>query len=145
MAFKFSLATLLRLKEIAEDREERLLGQIMNQIAQSKQTLIELGNRRVGLIRRREIALEQKTSAAELNVFHGQIRAIEDLEVSGHDQLVKLEALRLKQMKLYEAAHQNRELLSGMRDDQAEAHQRERTRQEQNVMDDNFSSRRLAR
>lgn len=142
MAFRFSLATLLRLREIAEQREERLLGQIQNQIAQNRQTLIELEAQRQGVIRQRELALQQQTSGAEIEGFYGRLRALEDLEKSGREQLAKLEALRLQQMKAYETAHRNRDLLSGMRADKLELFRREQMRQEQNLMDDNFSSRR---
>jgi flagellar export protein FliJ len=142
MGFRFPLATALRLREIAEQREERLLGQILNQIAQNRQTLADLERQRRDLIAQRELALQQLTSAFDIQGSYGRIREIEEQERMGREQLAKLAALREQQMKVYETAHRNRELLSGMRCDQLEAFQRERTRQEQNAMDDNFSSRR---
>lgn len=142
MGFRFALATLLRLREIAELREERLLGQILNQIAQSRQTLAELEAQRQSLIAQRELALRQTTSAFDITGFYGRMRGIEDQELAGREHLAKLMTLREQQMKIYETAHRNRELLSGLRSDQLEAFQREQIRQEQNAMDDNFSSRR---
>ena len=142
MGFRFPLATLLRLREIAEQREERLLGQILNQIAQGRQTLADLATQRLKLIEQREIALRQTTSAFDIMGYYGRMSEIDDLERTGREHLAKLATLREQQMKIYETAHRNHELLSGMRSDQLEDFRREQTRQEQNAMDDNFSSRR---
>jgi flagellar export protein FliJ len=142
MRFKFSLATALRLREIAEQREERLLGQILNQISQSRQTLSDLEVQRRDLVAQRELALQQTASAFDITHFYDRIRQIDEMERIAREQLAKLATLREQQMKIYETAHRNRELLSGMRSDQLDAFEREQTRQEQNAMDDNFSSRR---
>ena len=142
MGFQFPLATLLRLREIAEQREERLLGQILNQMVQARQTLADLVVQRRNLIAQRELALQQTTSAFDIMGFYGRMSVIDNLELTGKEHLANLAALREQQMKIYEAAHRNRELLSGMKGEQLEVFRREQTRQEQNAMDDNFSSRR---
>lgn len=142
MGFRFPLATLLRLREIAEQREERLLGQILNQIVQGRQTLADLEVQRRNLIAQRELALQQTTSAFDIMGFYGRMQEIDTLEATGREHLAKLVTLREQQMKVYEAAHRNRELLSGMKGEQLEAYRRDQTRQEQSAMDDNFSSRR---
>ena len=142
MGFRFPLATLLRLREIAEQREERLLGQILNQIVQGRQTLADLEVQRRNLIAQRELALQQTTSAFDIMGFYGRMQEIDTLEATGREHLAKLVTLHEQQMKVYETAHRNRELLSGMKGEQLEAYRREQTRQEQNAMDDNFSSRR---
>jgi flagellar export protein FliJ len=145
MAFKFTLSTVLRLREIAEEREERLLGQILSQISQNRQTLSELQAKYALLIQRRESELSRQMSAAELQIFYGQMRTVEDLLVKSKEQLVKLEIHRQQQMKVYENAHRNKELLTSMREDQQSIFRREQTRQEQKRMDDNFSARRTIR
>jgi flagellar export protein FliJ len=142
MGFQFSLATLLRLREIAEQREERLLGQILNEMAQARQTLTDLAEQRKSLIAQHEIALREPTPAFDINGFYGQMRDIDEMERTGREHLAKLATLREQQMKVYEKAHRDHELLAGMRSDKLEAYRREQTRQEQNAMDDNFSSRR---
>ena len=142
MAFRFSLETLLRLREIAEQREERLLGQIEQQIAQSRQTLADLASQREAEIRRREEALHQSISAVDLMDSHMRVRALIGLEASGGKQLTKLTDLREQQMKIYQTAHRSSELLSGMRDDQQDAFCKEQVKQEQKAMDDHFSCRR---
>jgi flagellar export protein FliJ len=142
MAFRFSLATVLRLREIAEEREERLLGQILKQIVQAKQAIADLEAHRSNLIRQREADLQNQMSAAELHVSYAQLRALEDKQKQAAEQLTKLETLRVQQLKIYEAAHRNRELLTGMREEQLESHRLEQTKLEQSIMDDNFISRR---
>lgn len=142
MAFRFSLATLLRLREIAEQREERLLGQIQNQIVQSRQMLSDLASQREGVIRQREQALKETTSGVDLLNSYAQVKNIEGLEESGRESLAKLSLLRDQQMKIYQGAHRNSEVLSEMRVEQKEEFYKERTKQEQSAMDDNFSSRR---
>lgn len=142
MAFRFSLATLLKLREIAEQREERLLGQIQGQIVQSRQSLADLAARREGLFRMREEALQQSTSAVDLLNSYEQVRVVERLEESSRAQLAKLETLRDQQMKIYQDAHRKAEVLTEMRGDQKELFYKELAKKEQGVMDDNFSSRR---
>jgi flagellar export protein FliJ len=145
MAFRFSLATVLRLKEIAEEREERLLGQILQQIAQQMQRIADLEAQRADLIRRREAGLQQQMSAAELHISYGQMQSLEVKKKEAHVQLAKLESLRIQQVKIYETAHQNYELLTSMRVEHLELYRREQAKQEQGIMDDNFVSRRRLR
>jgi flagellar FliJ protein len=145
MAFKFPLATLLRLREIAEQREERLLGQIQAQIAQSRQTLSDLATQRKSLIVQREKITQQSTPSAEIVGFYDRIRKIEELEKTGGEHLAKLEVLRIQQMKVYETARGKKELLDGIREEQLQVYRSTQTRREQSVMDDNFSSRRHLR
>ena len=141
MAFKFSLATALRVREVAEQREKRLLGQIIHQIAQGRQTLAELDAEHRGIVAHRERTLQETTSAADIVASYERIRRLEEAERQARDQLAKLTTLREQQMRNYEAAHRSRELLSGIRSDQLYSFERERTRREQNAMDDGFSSR----
>lgn len=142
MGFRFPLGTLLRLREIVEQREERLLGQILNQIVQSRRALADLEVQRRDLIAQREYAVQQRTSAFDIMGSYVLLRQIDDLERTGREHLSKLTTLREQQMKSYETAHRNRELLSRIRVDQLDTFQREQIRQEQSVMDDNHSSRR---
>ena len=140
MAFQFSLETVLRVRKIAEDREERLLSQILQQIAQCRQSLADLRSRRLNLGLERERALEAKTSAAELLFLNAQVQVIEDLEESGRQHLADLETLRAQQLKAYEAAYGNRKLLATMRDEQLDRFRAEQARAEQREMDDRFSA-----
>lgn len=142
MAFRFSLQTVLRLRQIAEDREEHAMEEILRNVAQQQQALQSLAADRERLLRQCETALHFKTSAAELLLLQGQIRATADLEAKGRNQLAHLEVKREAQMRLYEAAHRDRELLSAECQQQAEHFRQVQVRKEQLQMDDIFSSRR---
>ena len=140
MAFHFSLETVLRVRKIAEDREERLLSQILQQMAECRQSLADLASRRATLLRERERALETKTSAAELIFLQAQARVVEGLEESGKQQLAGLEKLRAQQMRVYETAYGNRKLLASMREEQLDSFRAEQARFEQKEMDDRFAA-----
>ena len=141
MGFKFSLATVLRLREIAEEREERLLGQILYRIVQGRQNLLDIAERRQKITNNRETELQTHTLAAQLQSFYGQLEAMDLAKKQAEEQLVKLEALRNQQLVIYSAAHRDREVLAGMRTEQKEKYQAARVMREQKDMDDNFISR----
>lgn len=140
MAFRFSLETVLRVRQIAEDREERLLSQILQQMAQCRQSLAELGVRRANLGLQRERSLEAKTSAAELLFLNAQMSVVEELQASGNRHLADLEKLRVQQLKAYEAAHCAQKLLATMREEHLDRFVAEQARAEQRQMDDRFSA-----
>lgn len=140
MAFQFSLETVLRVRKIAEDREERLLTQILQQMTECRQNLADLALRRANLLLERERLLEAKISAAELIFLHAQTRVVEGLEESGKQHLAGLEKLRTQQMRVYETAYGKRKLLATMREQQLDSFRAEQARAEQKEMDDRFAS-----
>ncbi len=140
MAFHFSLETVLRVRKIAEDREERLLSQILRQMAECRQSLADLASRRANLLLERERALEAKTSAAELIFIQAQTRVVEGLQESGQQHLAGLEKLRAQQMRAYETAYGHRKLLANMREEQLDGFRAEQARAEQKEMDDRFAA-----
>ncbi len=140
MAFQFSLETVLRVRQIAEDREERLLSQILQQMTECRQSLADLASRRAALVLERERALEVRISAAELIFLHAQTRVVEGLQVSGEQHLSDLEKLRAQQMSVYETAYGNRKLLATMREEQQHHFRAEQARAEQKEMDDRFAA-----
>ena len=145
MAFKFALATVLRLREIAEEREERLLLQIRQQMAQSQHELVELDARCTGVIAQRESELANQIPATELQDSYSQISTLEERKKIVREHLAKLETLRIQQMKIYETAHRDREVIEQIREEKLEHFRREEVRREQHVMDDNFAARKARR
>ena len=141
MSFRFSLATLLRLREISEEREERALGRLLSEMAHAAQNLGELGTQRAEVARVRVRSMSAAISAAEIHISYQRVAFLEKREAEVKEELSKLELLRQEQLRKYEAAHRDREVLSGMREEQVDQYRREQLRREQNIMDDNFSSR----
>ncbi|MGI4828099.1 MAG: flagellar export protein FliJ [Janthinobacterium lividum] len=144
MAFQFSLETVLRLRGIAEQREERAMEDILRNMAQQRQHLMDLASDRAQLVQRCDTVLQAKVPVAELVLLQGQIQVTKDREADGRKQLAHLEEQRQAQMKVYETAHRNRELLSRMREQHLEQFRRAQTRKEQMQMDDLFSCRRTS-
>jgi flagellar export protein FliJ len=144
MRFAFSLATVLRVRQIAEEREERLLTQILAQIATTRRELNELQEQVTLLIERSQREMQSSIAAAQLQITYGHWRALETMQKDVAEQLSKLEELRDLQMSKYGEARRNREVLTQLREDQMDRFRYEVARREQSLMDDNFSSRRLA-
>ncbi len=142
MAFCFSLATVLRLREVAEAREERLLTQILHQVARQQGELAALAAGRAAVGMERAAALDLRTRAAAVQDLEARLLGIDQAQTHGAEQLLKLEKLRDTQRKHYEAAHCACELLTAMRATQHDLFQNKLARQEQKAMDDNFAARR---
>ena len=143
MAFRFPLAAVLRLREIHEQREERLLTQILTQLNQAQDTIVSLGEQIAAAATTRERALGARMSVAELHAAYGMEALLKERRAFTEQQLAQFTALRDKQILVYQAAHRDREVLSRMRQQQQQAFASSLARQEQKSLDDLFLSRRL--
>ncbi len=141
MAFQFSLAAVLRLREIEEQREERALMEILVELARTREKITALAAQGADAVRRREISLAASLPAAELNTLYARVQLAKKQREVAEEQLRSLEAHRATQTARYQAARQARELLTGMRDEQRTSFMATRARQEQKSLDDIFSSR----
>jgi flagellar export protein FliJ len=142
MAFQFSLAVVLRLRESMEKREERALQSIQLDVSRTLQAIEELSVAIGGAQQTRESALQQTISAGHLHSLLWEERAAEQGLRLLVGNLQVLEQEREKQMKVYQAAHRDREMLSDMRTKQRDIYERERLRDEQKQLDDIFMARR---
>jgi flagellar FliJ protein len=142
MAFRFSLATVLRLRESIERREERALQKIQMEMARVSRQIDELDAGIARAQRERDEALREPMPASHLQAMIWQTEsAIEDrktLQATLHG----LEEQRQKQLKIYQAAHRDHETLIDMRNQQRSAYLQEQARMEQKYLDDIFIARR---
>jgi flagellar export protein FliJ len=145
MAYRFPLAAVLRLREIHEQREERLLTQILAQVTQAREAIVSLDRQIAEASARRETELLQRTPAAQLHAAYGMSALLKERKQFTADQLAQFEQLRDKQIKTYQAAHQAREVLSTMRQKQRDSFIAEQARHQQKALDDMFIARRLRR
>jgi flagellar export protein FliJ len=145
MAFQFSLLSVLRARVIAEEREERLLQKILIEIAQSTLDMDQVREHLVKLNSRRIESVSVLSDAKSVHEHYGQVQEL--LRVRGllEDQLIKLNQLKDQQLAIYNAARQNRELLSDMSDNARGEYDVDLARREQSMLDDNFNARRLLR
>jgi len=142
MAFQFSLAVVLRLRESVEKREERALQSIQLDVSRTQQAIEELSVAIGGARRARETALQQAISGGHLHSLLGEEQVAEHGLRVLLGKLQLLEQERERQMKVYHAAHQEREMLSGMMEKQKDIYEREWLREEQKRLDDIFMARR---
>jgi len=141
MAFKFPLATVLQVRQIREDREERMLQQIQFEINQAKSVLeqVDAALERSNLGRRDVLFKQQQ--GRDVHGSYGELAALKQNrnEILAH--LEKLDGLRLRQVKVLASARADREMLTEMRADQVDTYKLGESKREQKALDDNFGAR----
>jgi flagellar export protein FliJ len=142
MAFQFSLATVLRVRGIIEEREERVLQRILYEISEVAQSLIrmdtEIGNSNASRLSDRF----KPSSGRQVNVSYAAAKELTRNKIELGKHLAKLEELRDKQIGIYEAARRNREMITDMQEDKCRAYESDVARREQKTLDDNYIARR---
>jgi flagellar export protein FliJ len=142
MAFQFSLAVVLRLRESVEKREERALQSIQRDVIRTLQAIEDLSVAIGGAQQVREAALRQAISGGRLQSLLWEEQVAEQGLRLLLDKLQVLEQAREKQMQVYQAVHRDREMLSDMKKKQKDSYERDRLRDEQKQLDDIFIARR---
>jgi flagellar export protein FliJ len=142
MAFQFSLAVVLRLRESTEKREERTLQSIQLDVSRTLQAIEELSVAIGGAQQARETAMQQTISGGHLHSLLWEEQVAEQGLRLLLGKLQVLEQEREKQMKVYQAAHRDREMMSDMMEKQKDIYEREWIRCEQKQLDDIFMARR---
>jgi flagellar FliJ protein len=142
MSFQFPLATVLRVRGVVEEKEERMLQQINAEIAQTREVLahIEVEITELDAARRAEVF--KARAGHNIHAFYGRMSELKQSRKMLEDQIVKLEELRDRQIAIYEAARRNREVLTNMHDEKRSAYESDIARHEQKTIDDNYIARR---
>jgi flagellar biosynthesis chaperone FliJ len=118
MAFQFSLAAVLRMRGIIEEREEAALQRILFDIARTVHDLQQIN------AQLEQSEAERQTQAIEpclgvyLQAVYGEIKHLQARRKEGEGHLKTLQAARDAQLLAYQAARRDRELLSNMREEQ---------------------------
>jgi flagellar export protein FliJ len=141
MAFRFSLAMVLRFRESIERREELALQRIVQDIGRVRHQILELTGQIERALDARNNAMLKPIAASQLQ---GVLSAIEAAKESRKQLVASLEPLeqrRREQTKVYQAAHRDRQMLSDMEERARAAYEQEYTRKEQKFLDDVFAAR----
>lgn len=141
MTFRFKLDAVLRFRLSVEHSEEAALYRIVQEIAEADLQLQQVNVKQDHLRAQREEDLTRKLPAVHLLEIAERELDLKNTADSLRSRLRQLETQRLKQMAIYQAAHQDREILSELREQQRQAHQWEQKRQEQKMLDDLFLAR----
>jgi flagellar export protein FliJ len=142
MAFQFSLATVLRVRESVEKREERALQKIQFEIVRLLRGLEDLNAAIAHAHEEREQALLRSIPAGHLHTFQWEAQTALEKQKALHHQLRNLEQERDQQIQVYRAALRDREMLTDMLDKQRAAYDHEQARTQQKNLDDIFTARR---
>ncbi|HEX4322524.1 MAG TPA: flagellar FliJ family protein [Acidobacteriaceae bacterium] len=142
MAFRFSLATVLRVRESLERNEERALQKIQLAMAHLAHQIDELTSKIVKLHEAREKTLQQPISASHLHMLLEDATSAAEQKKSLIENLHLLEQQRDQQILRYQAAHRDRETLTDLSDNQKDAYEQDQLRAQQRVLDDIFMARR---
>jgi flagellar FliJ protein len=145
MAFRFPLATVLRVRESIEKREENALQRIQLEMARVARQIEELNAAVEQAHARQNRALREPMRAGELHATFEGIQAAARAKSALLVSLQGLEQQRLKQMKVYQAAHRDHETMINMRNEQRDAFEVEQARSQQKYLDDIFMARRHRR
>ena len=142
MAFQFSLATVLRVRKIVEEREEGILQKILFDIS----TIFDQLERNDAEIMEsdasRHTDISQSCIGLQVHDSYGKVRQLKERRKELERQIEKLEQARDEQLIVYDAARRDREMLTDMREKKRTAYDSDMSKREQSTMDDNYIARR---
>jgi flagellar FliJ protein len=141
MAFRFSLATVLRVRESIEKREELALQRIQFEIAGVLRRIEELSAEITNRHNDRNMAMQQPVPAYILQSILSEVNEAIEKRQTLVDSLQMLEHERDKRKTAYHTAHTNRQMLTDMLTQQQNAHEQEQVRSQQKSIDEIFVTR----
>jgi flagellar FliJ protein len=141
MAFRFSLATVLRFRESIEKREELALEKLLMEMARVRREIEGLAAEIAGAQEARNHAMQQPVPAVHLQLMLNQTDLLADRKKALMESLAALDRERDLQTKRYQAAHRDRQMLSDMSARQKDTYELERARAQQKFLDDIFATR----
>ena len=142
MAFQFSLATVLRVRRIIEEREEGILQKILFDISNIFDDLERNDAELAESDASRHADVFQSCIGLQVHDSYGKVRQIKERRKDLERQIEKLEQARDEQLIVYEAARRDREMLTDMREKKRTAYDTDVSKREQNTLDDNYIARR---
>ncbi|HEY0309028.1 MAG TPA: hypothetical protein VGB94_12775 [Acidobacteriaceae bacterium] len=141
MPYKFSLATVLRFRMMREEREERMLQQILQKITQTLQTIVEIDAGIARLHAARAGEFSNPTTGKKIQTAYADVSDLQQSRKELEAQLEQLEQLKDRQLAVYAEARRDREMLTGMHNQQREVYTLDLVRREQMILDDNYIAR----
>jgi flagellar export protein FliJ len=141
MAFRFSLATVLRFRNSVERREELALQKILMEIARARMQIEELTAQIGRAQESMNKALLRPITAFQLQSMLSEANVAVERKKALIASLAALERQREVQMQAYQAAHRDRQMLSDMAAKQRDAYELKHARAQQRFLDDVFAAR----
>lgn len=141
MAFRFSLATVLRFRESIEKREELALQKLLQEMARARREIERLTDEIAAGHEARNQAMRDPLPASHIQGMLNEIDVAAESRKSLRAVLDALERQHQLQTKKYQAAHRDRQMLSDMRTRKRDVYEQERDRATQKFLDDIFAAR----
>jgi len=141
MPFRFKLDAVLRFRESVERTEKAILRRLVGEIADVELEIKQVDLKQIQLREQRERDLSQTVPGVHLTEIAEHEMLLRQVASDLRSQLAQLESKQIKQMAVYQAARQDRQVLSELRDRKQRAHVLDQRRQEQKTLDDLFLSR----
>jgi flagellar export protein FliJ len=141
MAFRFSLAAVLLVRENAKRRAEQDLRTVQVEIDRIASQIEILNTYSANTHKARESAMQEPIPGGELHTFEHRVKTIAEARKGLLDRLRVLETERERRMKIYHAAHRDLETIIEMQNEQRAAYEQEQSRNEQKQLDDIFAAR----
>lgn len=145
MSFEFALSPVLWLREVVEEREERLLLRIVKEIAALTESVDGVDAELAAADAARRAELARPSNGACLRAWYAHIEELRERRGGFEQKIKQLEELRDKQMQVYQTARRDRQMLDEMRDQQQAAYESSTARREQSTIDDRFGAQHARR
>ncbi len=143
MGFYFPLSSVLRVREAAEQREERALQDITSDIDSATQSLEEVKRVLSEMEKTRQEIPESLQSGYNVQAWYGQREILTESKRQLLERIDKLKVLRGQQMMAYRNARQHREVLDNLRERVFVEFEADLDRRDQRAMDDQHNAQRI--
>jgi|SRR5580698_2703870 flagellar export protein FliJ len=141
MAFRFTLATVLRFRESVEKREELALQRILLEMARVRREIERITAEIAAAHEARNRAMQNPLPASYIQGLLNDTETAAERRRNLVQALAALEKQHLLQTQKYQAAHRDRQMLSDMKAKKRDVYEQERARATQKVLDDIFAAR----
>lgn len=141
MAFRFSLATVLRFRESVEKREELALQKTLLEMARAQREIERITSEIAVAQEARNRAMQNPLPASHIQGMLNDIEAAAERRKKLLQTLTVLEHQHRLQTQKYQDAHRDRQMLSDMRTKKRDVYEQERARATQKFLDDIFAAR----
>lgn len=141
MAFRFTLAAVLKYRENIERREYFALERMQQEIGYVEGRIHQFQQHHSAVRKRREAELARGLASIHLQTAYEEELALEKQLDKLAAQLQELQGKRQQCLKTYQLARQKREVLEHLRVRQLEAYRRAQAKRQQSTLDDIFLAR----
>ncbi|HXW90255.1 MAG TPA: flagellar FliJ family protein [Terriglobales bacterium] len=141
MAFRFTLAAVLKYRENIERREYFVLERIQQEIVYVEGRVRQFQEHFSAVRKRRDAELAGGLASIHLQTAYEEELRVEKQLDKLQAQLQELQGKRQQCLKTYQLARQKREVLDHLRVRQLEAYRRAQAKRQQSTLDDIFLSR----